>query len=183
MVSETRYFRSDTWTVNGLSAYQLGTSNTANQTSITAVGQGSLGVTLTITVYVLHSSGGQDQIASFNVTRSSGSGALLYTGTVNISQTSLAGTDAIMVKAVVTVGSDSETAYFVTEQLGAAQLDAATWTFYLYISRYYDKIEGVTTGSFIWGNSSFQSRIINFCWSTVSAARHVVGDGLVCIVA
>jgi len=158
-LAHSHYMRSDSWTVNGLNAHKLDASNTANQDSIAAIDEGSKTVYTTVYAYIRHSGGSKTTIGSVSCSRNSGSGTLLITRTLNVSNTNLQITDAIEIDITVNVGIDSETAYFITQQLGVSKLDAETWTFYLYIYRCYDKIEDYTTGAVAWGSDSFPSRI------------------------
>jgi hypothetical protein len=92
-------------------------------------------------------------------------------------QTSLASTDAIVVRVYVT--ADTITWFlcdtWITEQLGAGSLDAATWTVYYYI--YVVSKTGVY--NFRFDTTTYNSRITNFSWSPPPAGvPRFIGDGL-----
>jgi len=117
------------------------------------------------------------------VSRSS-DGAGLQSNTWNCTQTTLTSTDSIVVRVYIKFGSGAWTllglaspySVYSTEQIGASQLDAATWTVHYYTEREYDPDEDTTGGMFAWGDALFNSRIENFSWSLVVAAW--AGDGL-----
>jgi len=86
-------------------------------------------------------------------------------------QTSLATTDAIVVRVYASDGSTwvlLDT--WVTEQLGATQLDGVQWTVYYYI--YVVSKTGVY--NFRFDTTTYNSRITNFSWSIVSKTWHDV---------
>ena len=89
----------------------------------------------------------------------------------NCPETPLETTDAIWIEFWVQVGSNSPEihANFVTEVLGAEQLDASTWYVYYYAER--DRSGGFisrrTTAYLHWGDGAYNSRIEYFKYSTV----------------
>jgi len=178
MTVETRYFRSDQQTINGLLAYILSISQSLTSTYKTATDAGSRTVTFQAKVSVRHSDGSetviQDYITLFSRTTN---GAGYQSANWNCPETSLVSTDAIVVSIYITVYTVETIVTFITEQLGASKLDAATWTFTLYTQRYYDSIEKATTGFFYFGNGTYNSCITNFTWSIV-AVHQFQGDGL-----
>jgi hypothetical protein len=186
MPTETRYFRNATHTVNGLTAYQLGTSNTATGTSVSVENAYTF---MGIRVWKRSADGVETEITSGRCV------ALVTTGTLgaspavrstiwNCPQTSLNPTDAIVIR-VYSVDSDGETgqvlmATFITEQLGASSLDAATWTVYYYNNR--TLVDETQFIAFYFGSSTRPSRITGFTWTPyvpppVGVPRWL-GDGL-----
>jgi len=92
----------------------------------------------------------------------------LKSATWNCPQTSLNPTDSIVVRVYHDIAINPPTtlvATFTTEQLGAAQLDSATWTVYYYINA--RRISGTTYGmSFKWDTTTYDSKITNFSWTS-----------------
>jgi len=188
MTVETRYLRSDQHTVNGLTAYVLGTSQTTSFLSRTQTFSGSPTVEWGIRVWRRAADGTETEVTSGTpvaVVSRAYDGSGLQSATWNCPQTSMADTDAIVVRVYVRGGGSwilLET--FITEQLGAGQLDAATWTVYYWTSRQYVPPVGQTSTSFRFGDSTYNSRIEGFSWSVPPppVARRFQGDGLTLIV-
>ncbi|MGP3705245.1 MAG: hypothetical protein ACKD6O_08155 [Candidatus Bathyarchaeota archaeon] len=93
-----------------------------------------------------------------------GSATGLVSAAINIPSTSLNSLDAIVVYVCYfdpDLGEDIM-ATFVTEQLGASELESATWTVYYYIYK------SGTLYYFRFGTSTYNSRITNFKWSAKS---------------
>jgi len=169
LTSETRYFRSDTHTVNGLTAYKLLTTNTTTAVTVSIVNPavGHIG----IRVWKRSASGVETEITSGNAVA-----VALILGTINFvqvsgswscPQTTLSNTDAIVVRVYLCDGSGgSQTLFatFITEQLGASQLDSATWTVY-YWARIYGTPDTGYSAQFAFGSATRDSRIVNFTWS------------------
>ena len=134
MATETRYHRSDQHTINGLSAYQLKTSNSS---SVVYSDLGGLFIDPVCywrsDVYVRHSNGNEDLIGSdvAEVSRN-GDGEGYQSNTWNCPETNLATTDALKIVEKIVIESESVTRSFITEQLGATKLEASTWTFIRY---------------------------------------------------
>ena len=112
-------------------------------------------------------------------------GAGIRSGTWDCPQTSLASTDSIVVGIYVRLGSTGswylQSSYrFTTEQLGASQLDMATWTVYLYLRPF---VTSSFYSYFYFGTSTYNSRIEGFSWSVAPppVARRFYGDGLTLI--
>jgi len=110
-------------------------------------------------------------------------GAGIRSGTWDCPQTSLASTDSIVVGVYVRLGSTGSwylhSSYrFTTEQLGASQLDAATWTVYLYLRPY---VTSRFYSYFYFGKNTYNSRIEGFSWSTAPppVVKQPVMDGFV----
>jgi len=190
MPAETRCMRSDQDTVNGLTAYKLGTSNTLSFTEkeLAGVSAGYIG----IRVWKRDSGGSETEITSgvcvavASVPQNTPS---LVNGSWNCPETPLALTDSIVVRVyacAVGGGSGILFATFTTEQLGATQLDSATWTVYYYCVRIYDPELKKWFTCFFWGDSSHNSKIENFTWVPAGAPPPAVaqplGDGLTWII-
>jgi hypothetical protein len=172
MPAETRYFKNASVTVNGLTAYELGTVNTTISASVSVENPYNY---MGIRVWKRSAAGVETEITSGACV------AIVYTGTLGAAPavrsatwscpaTPLSATDSIVVR-VYSVDSNGVTgqvlmATFTTGQLGATSLDAATWTVYYYNNRaVYETTQYV---AFYFGNSTYPSRIENFSWSTVT---------------
>ena len=171
MPVEDRYFRGDQQTVNGLTAYVLDTTQSDIARNISAINDTQLaGVTASVRVWVRHEDGSEDELTDgtwtqIAVTRTSADSGLQST-TWDCPQTSLAETDAIHIQVKISVsGGTSTIEDFITEQLGATQLDATTWTFYLWTEKVDKRIPPSTAGYFRWGTSTYNSRIEGFSYS------------------
>jgi hypothetical protein len=185
MTTETRYFRSDTHTINGLTAYKLLTSNTATQLteSIANPSVQCIG----IRVWKRSASGVETEITNGNAVAVAlilGTDTFVrVSGTWNCPQASLASTDAIVVRVYLCDsygGSQTLFATFTTEQLGASSLDASTWTVY-YWARIYGSPDIGYSAQFAFGNATYNSRITNFAWTPYAPPAGVprfIGDGL-----
>jgi hypothetical protein len=176
---ETRYFRSDTQTVNGLTAYKLLPTNT---TLYTEKSVARIYTYVGIRVWKRSAAGVETEItagkAVARVTYGTTYG--VYSATWSCPSTPLDPTDAIVVR-VYDCASDGTIgaliAEFITEQLGAKSLDASTWTVYYWLR--YVTVEYVEYVQFRFGDSTYNSRIENFTWTPapVGVPRYI-GDGL-----
>jgi len=181
---DTRYFRDDEWTVNGLTAEKLTTSQSTTGQSANATKSNSYDyvVYAGIRVWKRVSGGSETEITSgtpvAQVSRSSNGGGI-QSATWNCPQTALTSTDAIVVRVYIKVDVDDWVLCedWITEQLGASQLDSATWTVYYYTVR-----DTYSTGSsesevywtriyFWWGTSTYNSRIENFSWTPAAVTK------------
>jgi len=137
--TQTRYYRSDKQTVNGLYAYKLDTSNSASIQMISLVEPISNGTGhYSSSVYIRHSNGTTTQLGTqVAMTIRSANGGGMQSATWNCPETSLSSTDAIQIEEFVDIDYGFYTSeYFITEQLGWSKLNSATWTFYRYTERY-----------------------------------------------
>jgi len=188
-VSESRYYRSDMHTVNGLNAYKLDTTNSAPENYI---GFGERGtdeaggcpyagfpVYYNSDIYIRHSNGAQTLLGS-SIAQTVRGGITkgiaeegYQSNTWSCPKTSLSPTDAIRVTENVVVKSYSETTTrrnFITEQLDSVMLEATTWTFnrYTWYNTFCispgDTISG-TEGRTYYGSSSYNTRISNFAYT------------------
>jgi hypothetical protein len=175
---QTRYFKNANVTVNGLSAYALATDLAGTVASTYKYKTTYYSdATVAIDVAVRHSDGTETGIISkgAQVTVAQGDSYVLKSATVNAPQTSLASTDSIVVRVYCKLGTTwylIGSAVFTTEQLGASQLDSATWTVYYYLSMS-GTLNTNTYVYFIW-DGSYHSRIEGFTWSAVSKVWHDV---------
>jgi len=173
---ETRYFRSDSQTVNGLTARALlnGQGTTSAYKDIS-----SYDYKIGIRVWKRNSSGveteitGGSPVAVANIPASSG----YISGSWNCPQTSLASSDAIVVRVYATADGSTWVLVdtWITDQLGAQSLDASTWTVYYYI---YVRASPYAV-RFYFGTSTYNSRITNFSWTPVVAVKKPIMDGFV----
>jgi len=192
MPVETRYFRGDQHTINGLTAYVLGTAQTDTSTNIGALNdlEANMPSSVGVRVFVRHADGSEDELTdgTYNeiMVQRTHAGSGIQTVAWDCPETPLDPTDAIHLSVRVYVSRGTSTyADFVTEQLGATQLDAATWTFYLWTDNITSEPRHYTTAHFYWGDADHNSRIEGFSWSTAApppVARRFQGDGLTLIV-
>lgn len=172
--SETRYMRGDQQTINSLTAYSLGTSQSSTSQSnlIEKTRSGNLVVDWGVRIWKRTSAGSETEITSgtpvAQVTRSA-IGEGMQNNTWSVPLTSLNATDSIVVRVYAQIRDNvdwSVQATFTTEQLGSEILPAGTWTFYYYT--WYDTYNTggpsgrYTRGRFYWGDSTYNSRIENF---------------------
>ncbi|MCK5038385.1 MAG: FG-GAP repeat protein, partial [Thermoplasmata archaeon] len=158
--TEIRYMRSDSATVNGLTADSLSTtqSTTAQTTTLTSTTIIYAG----IRVWKRDSGGTETEITSGTaVAIASATSTAIVSGTWSCPQTALAATDSIVVRWYADGATPPTNLIqdFTTEQLGATQLDANTWTVYYYLS------ERQNGDSVSWGTSTANTRVEDFKWS------------------
>ena len=182
-VTETRYMRGDTATVNGLNTYQLGTSQSSTGLSTlvaTGTGNGNQNqqVYWGIRVWKRNSSGTETEITSgtpvAQVTRTSG-GIGLQSATWTPTATSLDTTDSIVVRVYIQIGTrgwqqGGTIPDFTTGQLNNNSLSNQQWTIYYYTEYYTFSSTPASTrrteGTFYWGTSTYNSRIENFSYTS-----------------
>jgi hypothetical protein len=163
-----RYMRSDTQTINGLNAYVLDIPESNSSASFTQSGSGQ-GASWGIRAFVRHSNGTEQEISLNGQTGtpqavvSRTSGMSIEGGTVSVSQTALQPTDSLVICVYVSVGGSAWTlcATFTTEQLNATTLQATTWTVNYCTSASYLRTYKLTTSTFYWGTSTYESEIQN----------------------
>ena len=163
-----RYLRSDTQTINGLSAYKLNIPESTSSASVTQSGDGH-GASWGIRAWVRHSNGVEQEISLDGQTgtpkavvyRTGGSG--MQSNTVTVAQTALQQTDSLVVRVYAKVGTSDwvASATFTTEQLQASTLKATTWTLYYYTYAYYYRTYNFTASTFYWGTTTYNSQIQN----------------------
>lgn len=166
---ETRYKRGDTHTVNLITAYKLGTTQSTlpNTFSLCASpGTGAQNVYWGIRIFRRQGNGNTIEIGSSGTYKAQVSrdsdGEGIQSATWVCPETTLDTQDAIQVVVYQNLGGWTPAATFVTEQLGSTKLATSTWTVYYYTRRYYDLFEDYTCGFYYWGDSTYDSRIENF---------------------
>jgi len=197
MPVETRYFRSDQHTVNGLTANALLTSQsgTAGQTSA-FLDRNCFG----IRVWIRHQDGTEEEVTPGSAvavrcaSRSSG----IYSATWNCPQRTLQPTDAIVIRVYQdsTVPPTYQIGEWVTEQLNTTILNSATWTVYYYVEyRYSYTTRHLPDCSYViieyhrwyfaYDTSTYNSRIENFTYGIAPPAppvKRFIGDALAHVV-
>jgi len=166
-VSESRYHRSDTHTINGLNAYQMGTSQSGTELDFNYCEGGALDClegTWKADVYKRDAAGTETLFGS-NVAALTGQYNGYQSAIWNVPETILSPTDAI--KVVEKLGS--ETRIWITPQLNATQLDAATWTFWRYCAYNCQYLQSSYVRPVQWGlfhgSSDYNTRIENFSYT------------------
>jgi len=176
---ETRYFRADTHTVN---------TKTYNKLLTTQSGAGGYGVQSTendvessirvdydiASIYIVHLDGSSTLIgynAALTYLTSNSEG--IQSATWVCPSTAMLATDAVQVSLRVKFPSTGYGGiwYYITEQLGASNLDAATWTLYRYSYRLYpDPYWSLYTMGRIYHDSvTYNTRITNFTWTAAAS--------------
>jgi len=170
MPTETRYFRSDTHTVNGLTAFKLGTTNTTiHSTSSTSI---TVTAYIGIRVWKRSSDGVETEITGGLCVALApvpvASTYQLVTGQWLCPTVTLAPTDSIVVRvyACDSAGGNQQIlsgCNFSTEQLGAGSLNQSQWTVY------YCCFALIAAGTYLvffaFGSSTYPTRIEGFAWS------------------
>ena len=193
MPVETRYFKNESVTVNGLSAYALALDLTGSTYTFTeSRATYYAGCNVGIRVWKRHTDETEDELTSgtpvAQVTVSSGDSHVLKTATWDCPATSLDPTDSIVVRVYHNMGDTWDllsSAVFTTEQLNASSLDASTWTVYYYLSYTATMSPRPRSTVSFHIDGDDQSRIENFSWTEAAApavAKKLYGDGLVWIV-
>jgi hypothetical protein len=176
MGSETRYMRTGTQLVNGLTAYVLDTTagTPPDYIEVYKRAQGLYSTKYVywgIRVWKRASDGTETEITSGSpvaVVERNTDAEGMQSNTWNCPETSLETTDAIVVRVYINVadlGWGSAVANFITAQLGASKLDAATWTVYYWTKRVWQSANAYLWGYYRWGDTNYNSRIENFTWS------------------
>ena len=166
MTVETRYFRSDTHTVNGLTANKLSdTSDTAPSAST-----GEIWASSPKTAYVYfefkvrHADGSTTDLKSFQRSYSENIDQDV-TVEVSIPLTALEAGDAIQVYVELYVsGTQYYAEYFITEQLGASRLNSATWKVIYYIHYWKNYTEAMEPTPWVTVVEFRPKRIENFTY-------------------
>jgi hypothetical protein len=183
--TETRYFRSDEWAVNGLTAEKLTTAQyTVSQYYDYSSSPQGLTVYWGIRVWKRASGGTETEITSgtpvAQVSRLA-DGEGLQSATWACPETSWSPTDAVVVRVYQKIGAAGAWNLcedWITEQINASKLDSATWTVYYYTYHldWNDGEEPPTTytrGRFYWSTSTYNSRIANFTHSAGAILKTV----------
>ncbi|MEM2568214.1 MAG: hypothetical protein QXH20_07085, partial [Candidatus Bathyarchaeia archaeon] len=176
--------RSDTHTVNGLTAYKLETTNSTVLRSEEATGQYYWG----IRVWKRSANGVETEVTGGAPV------AVVYAtdgenrASWNCPGASLNPTDSIVVRiysSARATGPWTLRLTWTTGQLGAQSLDASTWTVYYYFQTYEALIDYlVSVFCFMYGAATYPSRIEGFAYTPYAPpviAKIAYTDGLVCI--
>lgn len=170
-VTETRFYTSDTDTVNGLTAYKLATYQSNSSQSLQAFAQqGEVGAVYWRSDVIKRSADGSETIIGSSVAEVSRT--KYYEEGIQSSswfcpETKLNPTDAIKIVEKIFAGSTIVTRDFITEQLNAIKLETNQWTFF----RYTQTPMAVrcpfcrATGFFNYGDSAHNSSITGFKYS------------------
>ena len=167
--TQTRYMRSDSHVINGLSAYQWGTSQSSNFLELneqSARWSGDLTVEWGIRVWIRHADSSETEVTNGNpqavVTISSGdTGTSMEVEYWTPTPEDMVVTDSIVIRVYMEIGGTSYSPVeFTTEQLGAIKLLDEQWTIYYHTTRDYRGFPQTRTrGIFSWGDSSHDSRV------------------------
>jgi len=168
-----RYLCGDTQTVSGLTAYKLATPLTGTQQQFKS-SYTSTYMKAGIRVWKRSAGGVETEITAGSPVAVASytalfGGAALVSAAWSCPRTPLAPTDSVVVRVYIQVGVNpwELAATFTTEQLGAGQLDAATWTVYYYLGIIYDpETKKVVENDFTWANPTYPCYIEGFSWST-----------------
>jgi hypothetical protein len=178
--------RSDQQTVNGVTAYKLGTSESGTLVELWIAN--SQTVYVGIRVSVIHADGSETRLdtqPSATVPYSAGTAqtTTLNAGYSILNDVALSPTDAIKIEVYADISSPPAAllATFITEQLGASKLNAANWTVY-YRLRRTAKVGTTSYFYFRFGNAGDDSYITNFTWTPYAVAvKKPIMNGLVYI--
>ena len=180
--SETRYFRSDTHTVNTYTLKILGTakSGAAGLQSVTwqTTTQPSLAY-VRVLVQKVAEDGTRTDVAVGAVATINVNTAVVVNETLAVPETSLLPTDAILVEVQYSTNGVVWTALssvllgadWITEQLGATVLNGATWTVYYdldFVSTYNPALRRYQNTLTFRYDGNYASRIENFAWATIT---------------
>jgi FlaG/FlaF family flagellin (archaellin) len=167
-ITETRYMRSD---------QMLGATQSTGFQTLNERGDrwsGSQTVYWYIQVWVRKADTTMIPISTGNAAQvfRTADGNGLQSGTwVLASNYDLDPTDSVVIHAYMQIGGNTYgPVEFVTEQLGAEELVAGTWTVWYYTERDYDSRwnQDRTRGIFYYGDSTYNSRIVNFAYTALS---------------
>lgn len=165
-IIETRYYRADEHTVNGLQTHNLGTTQTSTPSMLYSLTNyyETDGV-YSSDVKIRHNDETETLIASAvaETTRTT-DGEGYQSATWSCPETSLSPDDAILIGE--NWNATDYGAEIITEQLGASKLTANSWTFTRYTFRNYDSGNDRTTTRVYHGDSTYNTRIEDFAYET-----------------
>jgi len=189
MPVETRYYRSDSQTVNTVTAKILGLALSGTGGSASASDYSDTGADwyIGVRVYIVHVDGSKTELTGGTP---AGVASIGHIGTWDCPQATLAPTDAILVEVYGLCNGTGWGPYswhllgtWVSEQLNTTVLNAATWTIHYYasVTNTYNKTIGAYTSVLtFYFDGSYPSRIENFTYG-VAVVKRIIGDGFVWI--
>jgi len=194
MPAPTRYMTTDDHTINGLLAYKLNTSQSALPLSCLVLDPDLYDeIRYGIRVWIRHADGSELEVTSgapVAVVIRNFEGDGIQSNTWSCPEYNMLLTDAIVVRVYGNINNTGwflwtvnegvpppphYDAVFITEQLNATKLDAATWTVYYYTSFHW--VGGLDLYRFQFGTATYNSRIEGLSYS-VAVAVIPRGDGL-----
>lgn len=165
--TEDRYFRSDSWAVNGLNTYRLGSTNSSSVAEFGIVADVADTYRMGIRVWKRAANGDETEISP-GVIVAMISRSVEGEGWQNASwvppETSLEATDAIVVRMYGKRDGNPTWEQFgewISEQLIASKLLQVTWVVYYYTVLDWTFNQSWTCKT---GDSTYSSRIYNFQW-------------------
>ncbi len=169
VINETRYFRGipDEVVVNNMTAYSLGIERSDNMQQSESMETGGDFHCWGIRAWIRNENGIETEITpghAVAVVFRSENEEGYQNNTWDPPESSLSPTDSIVIRLYQERANDPPTnlvANFTTEQLGASQLDAATWTIHYYTYR-----GGAGFNGIYWGDPDHDTRIEGFRWRT-----------------
>jgi len=181
---ETRYFRSDQHTVNGLTAYKLETANSTVLSQVAASDQPYWG----IRVWKRSANGTETEITAGSPVAVVYGMEGLNTASWNCPGASLNPTDSIVVRiysSARATGPWTLRRTWTTGQLNAQSLDASSWTVYYYFHVEEALVDYLAVVYYFQhGDAAHPSRIEGFAYTPYAPpviAKIAYTDGLVCI--
>jgi len=175
MPIETRWYRNEQTTVNGLTAYLLALAKITTQYTFSrAVARYVTSGYICIDIYKRSADGTETLIASkvAQVQTLDGDSYDTKSATVNIPASTLNTTDSIVIRVYWRFADETSwtlCATFTTEQLNAAQLDASTWTCYYTVSHTSQLSPLKRSAMNFHIDGTNLSRIEGFSWSVPAA--------------
>lgn len=162
---ETRYLRSDTHTVNGLTAYQLKNVNSTYSTQVDVTGLYYFG----IRVWIRKADGTEVEVTGGSPVAVVPFTAPYAYASWNCPEVLTSPTDAVVVRlygSVSSTGPWSLLRTWITEQLNASKLDAVIWTVYYYFAIEEIVIDYIIVYHFFrHGSATYPSRIGGFSYT------------------
>jgi len=176
----TYYMRSDTHTVNGLSAYVLNETQSSSS-QFSGPSKDGTGYTCyyAVRVWIRYADGTEHELTdgtyNLQVSRTS-DGEGLQSINWTCPETSLNATDALVIRIYSRVDSDAwslgnPAKEFITVQLGGNKLSSTQWTFYLYTKRSTsgNQFIGYSTDAVVyWGTSTYNTHVEGIAFTSTT---------------
>ena len=169
-VVETRYYRAESWTVNGLNTNKLLPAKGTTSTNTALIGTGNVTVTWGSRVFIRHADSSETELTSgvpvAEVSRSSAGGPSIQSATWTCPNYSLALTDALIVRVYMKHGTGSYVLAItcISEQLNGSNIYSTTWNFDYYTQWQYVTVPNFTRGYIYYGGATYSSGANNFRW-------------------